>query len=265
MLPVMLFVLLGGTLYGIGMTPSWLNGDFTKLAQEEERVTESLRLQHAEEYAVRDAQFETDLGAIDAGALCRSAAAGYREELSSRKSYDKRFALTPREEAQLQMQSLASDSTRSFHDAVRAVAQKASPQGADVAVREAGGGLALYIDFDMSSMTSGEHGTRTKHLTKESLRQEVISIMSRVTNDVFKYCRDLDLTSIHVGCRHIVAIRGRNGTTSDENTILYKVGIQKNRITQLSNNPFLDHYSTTRHFEVEEDGFGDIEIVTTRR
>jgi len=80
---------------------------------------------------------------------------------------------------------------------IKAVALEASPKGSDIDVDESLQGLSLRIDFDMSSMTSGEHGTRTKHTTKESLKKEVITLISRVTNDVFQFCRDFDLEAIY--------------------------------------------------------------------
>jgi hypothetical protein len=259
---ITLLALLAGMIYGMTITPSLLKKDFSALAEEEENRTDNLRAENDREILGRRNEFEQELSAIDAALLRRSADDHYKQELSGRSSFDKRFALSPREKTQLHMQSLVSDSTKSFHDAIRAVAKEASPSGADIGVRESSQGIALHIDFNMSSMTSGENGTRTKHLTKESLRKEVVSLISRVTNDIFQFCNDLELASIHIGCRHIVKTRYEYGETRDENTMLYKVGIQKSRIGTLTNNPFLDVYSTTRHLEVDEDNFGTIEIVT---
>ena len=259
-----LLVLIAGATYGIVVTPSLLRRDFTSLVAEEARKTEDVAKLHERQIASRQAELEAELAAVDASALRRSAAEHYKRELAGRRSYDKRFALSSREKAQLQMRVLATDSTRSFHDAICAVAKEASPKGADIAVRESSSGIALHIDFDMSSLTSGEHGTRTKHHTKESLKKEVVSLISRVTNDIFQFCRDLDLASIHVGCRHYVRTTYDYGNTRDENTMLYKIRIQKNRIPQLSTNPFLDIYSTTKYLEVDEDHFDEIEIISTR-
>ena len=94
--------------------------------------------------------------------------------------------------------------------------------------------------------------------------KEVISLISKVTNDIFQFCKDLELASIHVGCRHVVRTEYQYGATRDENTVLYKIRILKNRVQELTNNPFLDIYSTTRYFEVEEDNFENIEIITTK-
>lgn len=261
---ILLVALLGGVSYGILITPSLLRKDFTHLAQEEAQKTEAIRKQCEDQLAARRVALEDQLMTIDPKDLRRKAAEHYQRELAGRSSYDQRFALTPREKAQLQMQALASDSTKSFHDAIRAVAREASPEGANINVRESSRGIALDIDFDMSSMTSGEHGTHTKHQTKDSLRKEVVSLISRVTNDLFQFCRDLDLASIHVGCRHYVQTSYEYGSTRDENTMLYKIRIRKDRLPQLTSNPFLDIYATTKYFEVEEDHFDEIEIITTR-
>jgi len=261
---MLLLVFVGAAGYGILVTPSLLRRDFTAIAQEEVDKTEEVRKECEQRLASRRVILEKELSVINPEALRRSALYVYKSELTSRKSYDNRFALSYRERALLHMQTIASDSTKSLHDALRAVAQAASPEGSDVNVRESSAGIALHIDFDMSSMTSGEHGTRTKHYTKESLRKEVISLISKVTNDIFQFCKDLHLASIHVGCRHVVRTTYQFGPPRDENTVLYKIRIRKNRLQELTNNPFLDVYSTTRHFEVEEDNFKNIEIITTK-
>ena len=133
-----------------------------------------------------------------------------------------------------------------------------------VNVHESSKGITLHIDFDMSSMTSGEQGARTKHHTKDSLRKEVISLISRVTNDIFQFCRGLNIASIYVGCRHYVTVLYPDGSKKDENVVLYKIRIQKTQNSQLTNDPFLDIYSTTKHFKVDEDNFDGIEIKSTR-
>jgi len=250
--------------YGIAVTPSLMKKDYSELIFHEQKRTAEIRQEHENELGALKDRLEEELSKVDAKALRDNAVLHYKSILDARKSYDKRYALTPREKAQLRMRELASDSTKSYHDAITAVAREASPKGSDISVRETLRGVALDIEFDMSSMTSGEHGTRTKHHTKESLRKEVASLISRVTNDLFQFCRGLDLETIHVGCRHYARTRYPSGATRDENMILYKIRIRKDRIPELTSNPFLDVYSTTRYFEVDEDNFGQVEIVTTR-
>jgi len=252
--------------YGIVVTPSLMYKYFSSLSADEVHKTKLLKKQNEEELAAIKASLENELAAIDAETLRRKAEQHYKVILDARKSYDKRFALSSREKAQLRMRILASDATKSFNDAILAVAREASPNGAEISVHQSFTGIALHIDFDMSSMTSGEHGTRTKHQTKDSLRKEVISLISRVTNDIFQFCRDFDLASIHVGCRHFVISRNhQEGSTREENMVLYKIRIQKDRIPKLTNNPFLDNYSTNKYFEVDKDNFDEIEIITNRQ
>lgn len=258
-----LVALLVAVICGILVTPNLMHKDFSLLITAEAQKNELLEKQHEDELVAKKALLQKELSAINAQDLQRKATQNYKRIFETRKSFDKRFALSIREKAQLRMRNLASHSTKSFHDAIRSVAQEASPDGADISIRESLRGIALYIDFDMSSMTSGEHGTRTKHHTKESLRKEVVSLISRVTNDIFQFCRDLDLSSIHVGCRHYVTTTYPDGSTKDENMVLYKIRIQENQL-HLTSDPFLDTYSTTKYLKVDEDNFDEIEIKFTR-
>ena len=118
----------------------------------------------------------------------------------------------------------------------------------------------------MSSVTSGEQGTQTKHETTKSLKDEVVSLTSRVATDVFSFCDKLDLEEIRIGCAHDVSIVNENRSESQqiEEIILYKVKIKKDKITTLSGNPFLDTYSITSILEVEEDHFNEI-VITEQR
>jgi len=261
---ILLLALITGAAYGFYQTPSILKRDFSDLIQEESSKTKEALIRSEQKINAQILEYENELAAIKPIILNQAATARYNRELAGRKSYDKRFALSSRERAQLHMRTLASDSTKSLHDAIRAVADEASPTGSDISVRESYKGIELHIGFDMSSMTSGESGVRTKHLTKDSLKREVLSLISKATNDIFLFCKDLDLSSIHVGCRHLVIAKYPDGTKRNETTVLYKIRIQKNRVQTLTNNPFLDTYSITRDIEVEEDNFKDISIITSR-
>ena len=257
-----LLTALGGMLCGIVFTPGLLHKDLSGLVNAEQRKTAEYRKDEEEDLSRLEFRLKAELTQIDPARLHDEADAYYRAQLDARKSFDKRYAMTPREKAQLRMLELTSDSAKSYRQAIAAVAFEASPKGADINVTESSSGMTLRIDFDMSSMTSGEYGTRTKHTTKESLKQEVTTLISRVTNDLFQFCRDFGLEAIYVGCRHYVGIHYPDGSTRDENRVLYKIRIRQDRMLGLSHNPFLDTYSTTQYFEVEEDNFTDIEIVT---
>lgn len=263
-LAYILIVLTVAVAYGILVTPDLMRKDFSSLIAAEAQQTGIMKKQYEDELSVKKASLEKELTAIKVQDLRQRATKNYKVLFEARKSFNKRFALSPREKTQLRMRSLSTDSTRSFHDAIRSVAKEASPIGADISVHESSKGIALHIDFDMSSMTSGEHGTRTKHHTKDSLRKEVVSLISRVTNDIFQFCRGLNISTIHVGCRHYVTTSYPDGSEREENMVLYKIRIQEDQIPQLTNDPFLDIYSTTKHFKVDEDNFDEIEIKSSR-
>jgi ribosomal protein S27AE len=263
-LTLILITLIAAVICGIIVTPNLMHKDFSLLIAAEAQKTKLLKKQHEDEFAAKKGKLEKELATIDAQDLQRKATQNYKGIFEARKSFDKRFALSPREKAQLRMRNLSSDSTKSFHDAIRSVAQEASPDGADISVHESSKGIALHIDFDMSSITSGEHGTRTKHHSKDSLRKEVVSLISRVTNDIFQFCKGLNIGSIYVGCRHYVTTSYPDSSTKEENMILYKIRIQANQIPHLTSDPFLDTYSTTKYLKVDEDNFDEIEIIFTR-
>jgi len=264
MLNAFIVVSLVGVCYAIVLTPKILKKDYSDIIASEEEKTVANKLKQEKHLTEVKAKLQKELLQIDAEKLRREAVRYYKNIFDARQSFDKRYALTPREKTQLRMQELGSDSTKSYHQLIASVAKEASPQGADIRVTESLHGIALHIDFDMASMTTGEQGTRTKHHTKESLRKEVVSLISRVTNDVFQFCRNIGLATVHVGCLHYVQTERPDGSKRAENTMLYKIIIRKNRIPNLSDNPFLDIYSTTQYLEVEEDNFSEIEIITTR-
>ena len=258
----LILVALIGVICFIIFTPAVFSKDFLELKAIENTKMSELREREEKKLSELEAQLKLEVVQIDPTKLHEEASRHYRSILDARNSYDKRYALTPRERAQLRMRELASDSTKSYHDAIKAVALEASPKGSDINIVGSLEGTALHIDFDMSSMTSGEHGIMTKHTAKSTLKNEVISLISRVTNDLFQFCKDLELQTIHVGCRHYVRTTYPNGSTSDENLVLYKIFIREKHIPKLLTNPFLDVYSTTQYFEIEEDNFENIEIFT---
>lgn len=250
--------------YGIFLTPTLLRKNFSELQDTEDRETNKFRELEEKKLTELESQLQAEVEKINPIQLRSEANEYYRGILNARKSYDKRYALTPREKAQLRMQELSSDSAKSYRETIKAIALEASPKGSDIDVVESLQGMALHIDFDMSSMTSGEYGTRTKHSTKETLKKEVITLISKVTNDLFQFCKELELEDIYVGCRHYVSTETIIGREYDKNMILYKIRIRKQNIPVLTNNPFLDVYSTTQYFEVEEDNFDNITIVFER-
>ena len=208
--------------------------------------------------------YDNEIKKIDVGGLKTQAAEHYKKIWEERKSYSSKYAITPREKAQLEMLALSKDKTKSIEDIIRGIAIKAAPDNSTANVLSSASGYSLDIDFDMSELSSGERGTKTKHDSIDSLKKDVIRLVSKVTNDIFEYCQNLDLDSISVGCRHYVRqYDDRNNYIGDINEILYKIRINKKDLGELKDNPFLEIYLTTKYFKVEIDEFPNLFLEIT--
>jgi len=228
-----------------------------------EKIT-NLESDFSKEINVLKSKYDQELAKYDndeyRNKLHEQANAYYTQIWSERKNYNSQYAITPREKAQLEMLSLAKDRTKTIEEIIRSIAIKAAPKNSTINVYTVSSGLRLDIDFDMSELTSGEQGSRTKHLTIESLKKEVIRLISRVTNDVYRTCQDLNLSTIAIGCRHYVNYKTGYSSSKEKNIVLYKIRLDKKDIKELKNNPFLDIYSTTRYFKIEKDDFPNLRI-----
>lgn len=256
-------VALAGAIYGITATPAFLKKDFSDLEQSEAAETAAQEAEIKARISSKTKEYENAIVPVNSEDLRAAAVERYEREYLNRGSLDSRFALSPREQTLLEMQGLASDSTKSLHDVIKSVAQRASPFGSEIRVTQSGNKLELHVDFDMSSMTSGEHGTRTKHDTIKSLKDEVRTLISRAANDIFQFCGALNLDSIYVGCRHMVISYRNSLRVGEENALLYKVKLNRSQLGELTSNPYLEEYSTTRYLEIEEDNFHEIRIDTS--
>ena len=216
-------------------------------------VAENKKLQ--EKYAKK-------IQSIDPAQLRIEADEHYAKIWEERRNYESKYAITPREKAQLEMLALSKDKTKSIEDIIRGIASKAAPKNATINVNTLSNGYGLDIDFDMSDMSSGEDGTSTKHHSINALKKDVVRLISKVTNDVYQFCQKLDLDYISVGCKHFVRQydNGYQSYSGDANTVLYKIRIEKKDLYDLRNNPFLDTYSTTKYFKVEKDEFTNLKI-----
>lgn len=212
------------------------------------------------EIAVLKEKYTGEIAKIDRDKLKERARIHYAKIWQERENYDSRFAMTPRERAKLEMLALAKDKNKSVEQILRSIAEKASPKNSQVDVNTTNRGLELDVEFDMSELTSGEKGSRTKHTTVDSLRKEVVILISRVTNDVYEFCRDIDLETISIGCRHFVKYDHRYGSLPEENITLYRIRLDKKDIRELKHDYFLDFYSTRKYFKVVEDNFASVYI-----
>lgn len=186
----------------------------------------------------------------------------YAKIWDERKNYDKKYAITTREKVQMEMLALASDSTKEINKIVSEIAAKVAPKNSEINSYTTNYGVLLNVDFNMSDVTRGEKGTSTKHSTIDSLKGETLRLISKVSNDVYNFCRDLDLETITIGCKHEVTTSYPDGTNAGkEGLIIYKVRLDKQNIKELKHNPFLDTYSVTQYLNVIEDKFSTLHIV----
>lgn len=188
----------------------------------------------------------------------------YKAIWDSRKKRDNKYALTIREKALLEMQAISLDRERTIEDKIEKIARKASPNNSEIIVTSKIGGFMLDVNFNMSEMTSGESGSRTKHHDKKTLQNEVIKIISRVEKDVYTFCKDFRLESLRIGLKHGIVKKIGLKHKIEEVIILYKTSlkIQGNAIAELKENPFLDIYSNPKFRNIMIDEFPNIEIST---
>ena len=236
----------------------------TEVKNEYESQFKKIQDEFTKENISTKESYDNEIKKIDVVVLKTQAAEHYKKIWEARKSYSDKYAITPREKAQLEMLALSKDKTKSIEDVIRGITIKAAPDHSTVNVLSSASGYSLDIDFDMSELSSGEEGTRTKHDSIDSLKKEIIRLVSKVTNDVFEFCQDMGLKSISIGCRHYVRqYDDRNNYIKDINEILYKISLNKKDLGELKDNPFLEIYLTTKYFKVEVDEFPNLSLEIT--
>ncbi|MBU4349184.1 hypothetical protein KJ599_02555 [bacterium] len=236
----------------------------TKVQNEYESQFKKMQDEFTKENISIKESYDNEIKKIDVVVLKTQAAEHYKKIWEERKSYSSKYAITSREKAQLEMLALSKDKTKSIEDVIRGIAIKAAPNHSTVNVLSSASGYSLDIDFDMSELSSGEEGTRTKHDSIDSLKKEIIRLVSKVTNDVFEFCQNMGLKSISIGCRHYVRQYDESSTYIDDiNEILYKISLNKKDLGELKDNPFLETYLTTKYFKVEIDEFPNLSLEIT--
>ncbi|MFH1621704.1 MAG: hypothetical protein ABIA97_01085 [Candidatus Omnitrophota bacterium] len=207
-------------------------------------------------------KYIAEIKSINVDKLKEKASKKYAKIWDERKNYDKKYAITTREKVQMEMLALASDSTKEINKIVSEIAAKVAPENSEIKSYVTNKGVLLSVDFSMSDVTRGEEGTRTKHFSIDSLKNETLRLVSRVSNDVYNFCRDLDLETITIGCKHEVTISYPDGTNAGKDElVIFKVRLDKQNIRELKHNPFLDTYSVTQYLNVIEDNFSTLRIV----
>ncbi len=232
----------------------------TKAQQSYKKKIKEIENDFSQEIITLKNTYAKEIAKVNKYRLRESAITHYTKIWQERKNYNSRYAITPREKAQLEMLALAKEKTEPIEKIIRNITRKAAPKNSEISTYTTSAGIRLDINFDMSELTSGERGVRTKHSTINSLKKETIRLISKVTNDVYEFCRDLDLETIAIGCKHFVNIEYEDGSSMKENIIIYKVRLDRKSIKKLEHNPFLDIYSTTKYFQIEKDDFPNLSI-----
>ena len=209
-------------------------------------------------------RYDQEVAATDPVELRQKAQAHYAAIWKERSSYSPQYALSVRERALLEMQAIARGGTRTQKEIVSSIALKAAPKNSRVTVTDTASGFRLDVDFDMCELTWGEIGSRTKHRTVPSLKKEVITLVSQVSDDVFHFCRDLGLVAISIGCRHVVNGYADGSYVGKTNITVYKVTLDVGTIASLEHDPYLGTYSVADRLRVELDEFQTLTITKER-
>ena len=209
-------------------------------------------------------KYDKEVQAINKDELKKMAGIYYSKEWEERKNYDNKYAITPREKAQLEMLALSKDKSRPIEEIVRNLAAKAAPENSEISVYTTANGFILDINFDMSTLSSGEKGATTKHHDLGSLKNEVRRLNCKVTNDVYQFSQDINLESIKIGCKHLVNLMDQDSNNTaymgQKNIVIYKVELRKINFKNLKHDPFLDIYSTEKYLNVILDDFANLKL-----
>jgi|AntAceMinimDraft_16_1070373.scaffolds.fasta_scaffold26273_1 hypothetical protein len=212
------------------------------------------------ELIVLNEKYNLEIASVNVKTLQNEATQHYNKIWNERANFENKYAITSREKTLLEMKNIATNKNTSINKIIKKIAKKASPNNSEIKVLSTKKGRILEINFDMSELTAGEIGSSTKHKTIESLKKETIKLISKVSNDVYEFCYDIELVSIHIGLKHVVRQYINDQFEGEENQIIYKIKIDKDKIGKLENNPFLDLYSTTKNLSVLLDEFPNLKL-----
>lgn len=106
----------------------------TKVQNEYESQFKKIQDEFTKEKISLKESHDNEIKKIDVVALKTQAAEHYDKIWEDRKSYSGKYAITPRERAQLEMLALSKDKTKSIEDIIRGIAIKATPDNSTVNV-----------------------------------------------------------------------------------------------------------------------------------
>lgn len=189
----------------------------------------------------------------------------HEQEWNRRTEFDPAFARTKREKTILDIVALSKQESLPAQELLQRVAILSAPKESSVDVTPTQGGFRVAVTFDMSVMTSGEQGSRTKHTSIESLKREVVEIMSHVSKDMYDHCGQKGIATISVACTHGVQQSqfglSFGGTTVT--TTIYQCAISQAKAKKVPDWRRMPLHKVAEMFEVEHDEFPHLRIVTT--
>jgi transcription elongation factor Elf1 len=105
-----------------------------RIKNENEDKIRKMQSNFVEERRKLKNRYDAEITQINIAELNMKAKKHYEEIWSERKNLDTKYAITPREKAQLEMLALSKDKTKSIEDIIRSIALKAAPRNSTINV-----------------------------------------------------------------------------------------------------------------------------------
>jgi len=222
---------------------------------------ESLNIRRAEQDLAEHSKHMVDEDLISG----KRARERHAEEWNRRCKYDAAFAKTTREKMILEISALSKDKFLPAEELLRRIATLAAPRKATIEITPQGNAFRVDVTFDMSVMTSGEEGSRTKHTTIDSLKREVIEIISRISKDMYDHCGQKGIDGIALACTHGVRQTqfGISVGGSTVTKVIYKCSFAGSDAKRVPDWHGIELHKVEDMFKVEHNEFPYLRIVTT--
>jgi hypothetical protein len=185
-----------------------------------------------------------------------SARRRHQQEFEARTKHDPRYAQSSREKVILKMEAISGDASADSIEVLKQVATLAAPKGATVKVDRGSSGATINVVFDLSSMTRGEAGAKTKHHSIDALKNETLDIMARIFRDLYDHCGNRGIQHIDLACTHMVT-QTRYNVESDVVWEIFKCNVLPNPAVDWRRVPI---HKVQEMFHVEDDDFPNIRI-----
>lgn len=188
----------------------------------------------------------------------------HKDEWSERNNKNPIYAQSKREKAIIEVAEISSDEKFSDVDVLEKVAKMIAPNKAKVKLIKMKGGYKIDLSFDMAEVTTGEHGARTKHHTIESLKREVVDIVSWVMKDMFEHCKSRSLSAVQVACQHGVKQSSFGSSTGPvKMQDIYKVKMGKKEARKIYDWKVVPAYQIAEAWTTVKNEFPKLRILTS--